>query len=480
MGSLAWPLTGPQAQQSVPASAQGGGDPIIQELVKNISTPFDPSVVKAATTPVPGAHSTGLPSNLTTPVQPHQNTPMIQGAVGRRAAKAQGISNAIIGVTNALGSVVTAEAQTKQNQIKDSATKVIMTQQAIDEATQAHDAALASGDAAAASKAQEQILKNKEVLNGVFADPKMRKALVKGFDISYTDPSSNKTEEHEAVQAAIKNAKTMKERQDLIKQQQASQQKASGQAAADAFLKQQPQGMTSNVQAQQQLAIEQSKQKATQQTLKDYLTFKASAMHANATVTAAQLREQGALMMKQSDYAHQEDMLQRRFSQAQQLLGTRYNNDLKLITARGAEARKVANEIFTDKEADPLSIYNKTRTAGETYQKNMLADISLYQQLQTQRDGMYKDSKGKQLTPDENSVKALDAQIKLVHDAIELDKSNAQNFTERASQLQKTFGLAEGSDNGSGSGTSSSSTNRSTDSTGTEETDADDPLAYLN
>src|SRR5476651_1253190 len=115
-------MEGFSAAQSVPAApppgqgSGGGQDSFVEELIRNISKPIDPGLVNAAVSPIPGAHAAQMPTSLTTPIQPHQDQPMRTGAVGHHAAKLQGIGNAITGATNALGTVVTKEAQQKQNQ----------------------------------------------------------------------------------------------------------------------------------------------------------------------------------------------------------------------------------------------------------------------------------------------------------------------------------------------------------------------------
>jgi hypothetical protein len=511
---------------AVPSAAPATAPPpdsFVQELVQNISKPIDPALVRAATTPVPGAHAAQVPSSLTTPVQPHQNQPFMTGAVGRKQAKLQGIGNAITGATNALGTVVAKEAQIKQNNIKDAATKVIMAQQAIDEAKQAHDAALASGDAAGASQAQEMIQKNTQARDAIFADPKMRKALVKGFDISYTDPTANDSEEHKAVMAAMKQAKTIQEKRQIQQQQQEKQkaaQTAAGAAAGTAFEKSTPQGMSANVYAQQRLAQEQASRKAQtdvlkdymtykasmagheatvqralirqaqakmaleqqnkkiqQETLKDYLNFKASIYRSDRTVDAAQIRQVGAAMLQQGRLQQQQDMQLQRFAQMERMAGIHFNDQLKLVQARATEARQTAKLIRQDKEADPLTQYTQLRKAGEGYERNYMADTKTLGELQQQRLAMYIDSKGSKLVPKDADVKALDAQIKMVHDQVELDKANADNFKNQANHLHSIYGLGEGGVSDDREGTGSSSAGAS-DTAGSEK--YDDDSTYLN
>jgi hypothetical protein len=134
-GSLLVPQNA--SQGGVPASATAQAGPNIEDILRNIVTPIDPTLIKAATTPIARPTQAQVPSSLMRPIQPHQNTPFMstQEVVGHKYGKEVGIGNAITGVANALGTVVKAEGQHKQDQVRDAATKVINTQQAIDEAT---------------------------------------------------------------------------------------------------------------------------------------------------------------------------------------------------------------------------------------------------------------------------------------------------------------------------------------------------------
>jgi hypothetical protein len=464
-----------QPAQSVPAAPQqqsaysGNADPIQMELIRNITAPIDPNLIHAAINSGAGAHSAQLPSSLQRPIAPYQERPMNNNpVVGHRQGKLQGIGNAITGATNAIGTVMNKEAQMKQDQTRDAATKVIMAQQSIDEAKQAHDAAIANGDAVAASKAQELIQQNTQARDAVFADPKTRRALAKGFDISYTDPSQNKTEEHAAVQAAMKQAKTLQERKQILQAQQQKDNTAAGQSAGAAYEKAQPQGLAPNNAARQQLQLIQSQKALTQETLKNYQTFKASAMHANATVSAAMIHTQGAAMMEQSRLQQQQQQLAQRFQQQLTMQNIRYKDDISLIGVRAAAAQRTAMAIYTDKESDPLTMYNKTRTAAETYSKNYMHDLDTYNKMSAGRGSLFTDAQNKPLKtqPSDADVKAYDNQVAAVKAQVELDKANADNFTKQANNLRDSFGISEGQQSGEEDSNGGANSTGDTDSIG--------------
>ena len=342
---------------AIPAQEQSAG-PDPYALIANI---VSPGLATAATTPIAGAHGGAVPSSLQRPIAPHQDRPMNQRpVVGRKAARIQGIGNAITGATNAIGAVVTKEAQMKQDQIRDAATKFIMAQQGIDEAKQAHDAAIANGDAATASKMQELIQKNTQARDGITADPKMRKALAKGFDISYTDPESNKTEEHAAVQAAIKQAKTFQEKRQIMQQQQEKQNQSAATAFGQAYEKQAPQGTAANVPAQQRLAIAQ----ATQKELGGILRSTMSAQIRADASTQNSIRQQQTELVKQTMQLKAQDYERmQRLEDRKTILGiSNYYATRRMWQEVGvAEAREKA--VLEARDADPNTIQKEADTA---------------------------------------------------------------------------------------------------------------------
>ena len=468
-------VQGVPATPAAQSSRNGGLD--IASLIQNISTPIPQGLMQAATTPVQGGHAMQVPSSLQQPIGPHQDRPMDQRqVVGRKAAKLQGIGNAITGATNAIGAVVTKEAQIKQNQIKDSATKVIQAQQAIDEAKQLHDSALATGDAATASKAQEMIQKNTQARDAIFADPKMRKTLVKGFNISYTDPASNKTEEHTAVMAAMKDAKNWQEKRQKMQELQQQQNQQAGSAAGEAFAKGQPQGMAANALAQSQVSMIQAQQKIQQQTMKDVMTYQAAMAGHQATVTAAQLRTQAQSIQQQNTFNHQQDMLNQRFAQAQHLLKERLNNDFALIGAREKAARELADDVYSDKETDPLTMYTKSNTAMLKYQDNLSKNQNLLTTLMEERQKLFPKGAGAgTAAKDPEGYQALNVQIALTQQQIKQNQQMVQNLQQQSQQIKTATGLkAVGVSDG---GAASNSTDGN--SLGSEP-DFTDPSIYAN
>ena len=335
---------------SVPASVQSGPD--INELLKNIVTPIDPNLIRAATSPVPGSHAAQIPSSLMRPIAPNQPGQLDhREVVGAGNARAQGIGNSVIAVGNLIGTLATKEKQQKQDQLRDAAQKAITAQQGIDEAKQALAAANAEPEGTPGrdqrrDTAQRMIEQNTNARNAIFADPKIRKGLQKGFDISYTDPQSNKTDEHAAVQEAIKGAKTFAEKRAAIKQLQAKQNQQAGTEFGTAFEQSQPQGLAPNVQAQQQLQAQLAQQKIQAELASKLLTVQG----ANARAAFVQASQNLRQMQNQSFMAQKIDQV---FSQNKYLDSLRHTYRLGEIGARVAATSAAALNLFRQEHLDP-------------------------------------------------------------------------------------------------------------------------------
>lgn len=441
--------------QSVPAALPQSQSPSqLDEIIRNISTPIDPGIIRAANTPIPGAHGSQVPSSLQTPVAPHQNSPMIdtRGIVGRKQGKMAGIGNAIIGATNAIGAVVSAEAQVKQDSIKDAATKVIMSQQGIDEAKQALDAAHASGDTQAAAKAQELIDHNTKARDGIFADPKLRKALAKGFDISYTDPASNKTEEHAAVQAAMKQAKTLQEKKEIQKRMQQEANAKAGAAAGAAYEKAAPQGTAPNTIAQGQYAAALEQRKNAVETLKAMGPVYAAQLRANRALNVAQLNKDAEIYKAGIEAQSKLD---------DQILKNR-QDDKNNTAARGLEELRgsIQKSVEMLKQGNPVEVMNLFNTASKNYESSIGEIQKSRQALNNELD---KKPGGSRETEIRRQLQGLDEASDSAKNAFTLNrnviaKGLGLQVTDERLQVP-TIHVGDGVSNGTSSGSGNSSTN---------------------
>jgi hypothetical protein len=450
----------------VPASPMAtiGAGPDISELIKNISEPLSPDLVRAATTPQVGPHAVQVPSSLTTSIAPHQQTPMMDPnqAVGRGYGKAVGIGNAIIGATNALGTVVTKEKQMKQGQIRDAAQKVIMAQQAIDEATNQRDAATKVGDAAGAAQFQKMIEQNTQVRDGVFADPKMRKSLVKGFDISYTDPESNKTEEHQAVMAAIKNAKTMQEKKQAIADFRQKQNTAAGAGAGAAFAAQQPRGFQPNQVAQAQLQIAQAQKK---DLVDMYKTLAPALVRADSAQRIAATQAMTRLLEQQNALTQRTFERNQTFQQRLQLMDKQQQFEMKKLFTDNALIIGREQQRLKDMATDPNRVMQMSDESDRTWSSAIAAQQTALDTAQQNLDAL---RANKAASP--QMIQQAQASVDARTQALDNTKDQASYYHNFYDAKRKILGMGseEQDSSGDGSGSDSDSTGKSDNDSSTD------------
>jgi hypothetical protein len=354
---------------TVPASMNsggsvGGGGVDIGTLLQQIQgdTATQQRLMREAITPVSGAHVGQIPSSLTNPIGPAPQSPN----QGRPQNKGQAIGDMIRSAGNAVSKVITAEKQQKQAHLTDAATKLFTAQAAIDEAQQQHDSATAIGDNATAQKAQQLIDQNTKVRDGITSDPKLRKALAKGLNIDYIDPSNNKTEEHAAVQAAIKNAKTIQEKRQLAKQaQQQHQQQANQQGAQNfgqAFAKSQPQTLAPNQMAQQKLEQQQAQEKSLVEAYK-----------AQTPREIALLQQQTQLQKQHEEIVARDEQRRQRLEDRKSLLGLEEQKARRLANYSSGLAVQREQKVLNMRNADPTLVQNAAEQSAREWDGRMEA-----------------------------------------------------------------------------------------------------------
>ena len=448
--TLDWPLSQTTQTSSVPASVGGGGVDIgalLQQIQGDTAT--QQKLMREAITPVSGSHVGQIPSALTKPIG---EAPQSQTPYERPRSKGEAISNMINSAGNAVSKVITAEKQRKQTHLTDAATKLFTAQAAIDEAQQQHDSATAIGDNTAAQKAQQLIDQNTKVRDGITSDPKLRKSLAKGLNIDYIDPSNNKTEEHAAVQAAIKNAKNMQEKRQLAQQaQQQHQQQANQQGAQNfgaAFAKSQPQTLAPNQMAQAQHSAYVEAQKANLAATKALVPLLSAQIKANSAESLETRREVHtdnlALMKSQDSW----ERLNASILARQDLAKTQFGYKLHEIAAEGNKELAVFKAKLVEKNADPLTsvkAYQDFQTKSATTQSKLAQTVST---LQVQRN-----QAAKQKPYDESMVSNLDQQLSVAKQA----QTTYGQAVDGISTWYNKIADVSGEDKSSGSKSSSSS-----------------------
>jgi hypothetical protein len=438
------------SNSTVPASvgnsgASDGGiniGALLQQIQGDTAT--QQRLMREAITPISGSHVGQIPSTLTTPVGEAPQTPN----QGRPQNKGQAIGDMIRSAGNAVSKIITAEKQQKQAHLTDAATKLFTAQAAIDEAQQQHDSATALGDNATAQKAQQLIDQNTKVRDGITSDPKLRKALAKGLNIDYIDPSNNKTEEHAAVQAAIKNAKTIQEKKQLAQQEQQKRNQQGAQNFGQAFAKSQPQMLAPNQMAQAQYSAYVEAQKANSAATKALIPLLSAQVRANSAESLETRREAHAdnlALMKSQDAW---ERLNASISARQDLAKTESGYKLHEIAAEGSKELAVFKAKLVEKNADPLTsvkAYQDFQTKAATTQSKLAQTVST---LQVQRD-----QAAKQKPYDESIVSNLDQQLLVAKQA---QTTYGQAVDGISTWYNKLAGVSE-EDKSSGSKSSSSS-----------------------
>lgn len=273
-----------QNSGSVPSS---GGD-IGAELSKLLGEGMNPEemgrLATAAARPVPTTIPT-VPGSLQYQPKQWQNAPMDNRRPTTAAeSKTQGISNAINGVLNAVGAKETEHLNNQKMQIATDTQTLILSQQAIDQATQAMNA-LPEGDPGR-KQYQDMIDHNKTLMNGILSDPKTRKAIAKGYKIDFTNPSANQTMEHQAVAQGRELAKKSA-------------------SYADKFAEAMPRGLQPNAQAQAQYQAALAQQKNQLETMKAFIPLLREMQRGKNQLSQESLKGQYQLAVKLQDGQNQ-------------------------------------------------------------------------------------------------------------------------------------------------------------------------------
>jgi hypothetical protein len=197
-----------------------------------------------------------MPSAFTTP-NPQAGPAQMDNrqVVGKGNARAQGIGNAVSATTRAVTTFVNARRNNEQRQNATKVARLMQAQQGKDQAAQLMQTM--KGTDPGFQAALQSYNKNDEIVKTMLSDPKFAKVVEKGFQISLTDPSQNKTEHHAAVQAGIDMFNKIRGKQ------QQQQQVTPAQAAqmAQRFQQQMPTQLAPNQQAMARLQILQQQQK---------------------------------------------------------------------------------------------------------------------------------------------------------------------------------------------------------------------------
>lgn len=192
--------TAPPQMQSGPADVSQQLDAIFSQNSQELQ-----KLAVAATTPVAGPHATSVPASLNRPETGFQGAPLDhREVVGAGNARGQGIGNSIVATLNTIGAVKNTMDNKKKVEIASSTQQLVTAQAAADQAKQIM-AANPDQNSTAYKQAKEAFDHNTQI-QGTILTGKHGKDIMKGFNIDYTDPSANKTIQHDAVAMGKKRA----------------------------------------------------------------------------------------------------------------------------------------------------------------------------------------------------------------------------------------------------------------------------------
>lgn len=311
---------GPTVTQASQVPASSGLDSqTIQSIASSLTTPIDQSLIKAATTLVPGGHSMQMPASMMQPIAPYQERPMnTRPVVGAGNARARGIANAFTGMTNAIGAITTAKAQKEHNIISVSTERLMQAQSSIDQANQILQTDPNN------KVAKDTVEKNKKVMDTILSDDKIRKGIEKGLNISFTDPSKNKTPEHGAVQA--------------------------GRASfSEEFAKQMPQQMGFDPIAQARLQSAMAIQKQQMESVKAIMPYMSQLVRTQGQMNVEALKEAARAAQTNANWANKFEMLRRHQNFLGEMQDRKYKSEAQLTDRRYQDMIDAQKAIFNNK-----------------------------------------------------------------------------------------------------------------------------------
>jgi hypothetical protein len=439
----------PQGGGASDSNASDNKD-VAMEMIRSYSGSIDPSILRAGLTPVPTGPSTSVvPPSLTRPVGDFKERPMnTQPVVGAGNARARGIGNAITGLTNAVGQVVHAKKQLDQDKLSVSTQRLLQSQQAINQANQfLQDPNI---DPSRKQALMDSVTKNQKIMNTMLDDPKLRKDLEKGLNISFTDPSKNQTDQHNAVQEGIK---SMQEQ----------------------FAEQMPQTVGPDPMATFRMQEAIREQTAGQKLLQSVIPRILSAKDAMERTKLVQFREDKRQVDRHSFEAAR---LAQQFANSKELAGLHHTYRLGEIGEQMKQMGQKAMELFQNEHLDPTILFNEQQKFY-TQMAGVEGRITGAQGATVTALAQLGAALGK--TTDSDAKAQISAQIKQMQDFqknLDLQMTNLQGFKGRYNKVIKhlqDLSAGQAPANGGQDDTGTSSTGIGAGATG----GAFDPSALL-
>jgi len=399
-------LTQSQALPStVGPSNIGGAD--IGALMQQVSSqlgvdPVTQKDITAALTPVTQKGPTGVPSyyGFRTPNPPPA---MIDTSerIGKSAARSQGIGNAISATVGALAQFKATRDQRKQEADATKVSRLVEAQNAITQAQQ-----IQPGQPGYEA-AQKAIQDNNNIIQGMFQDPKFVKTIEKGFQISMTDPSQNKTQEHGIVQRGL----------DMFRQR--SGQQVDAQEAMKRFQANIPTQIAPNQQAIQALQTKMAQQKAATEYAKAFMPMMVQQTKFQQAQTLQNAKEAWESVQNANKIGVAYAIAAAKNRTATGIANARINAEYGLEARREASRLDFLTKAIAAKAGDPIQQQKLVETADKEWQDSKDKARQRIDTLNGQLNNLMGNSRAGFTT---EQKKQLDQQIKETKDQIEGQK----------------------------------------------------------
>ena len=351
-GSLLGPQSyaPPQMTQAgtLPSITGGLDQSQLQDLFKDLVPTTSMEDYRRAMTPVAQRTPMSMQGFYQPPVQRPGPVQLDERpVVGAGNARGQGITNTISASINALAQFKAAHDEHKQAADANKVATYIDATNKLQQAQQMFQQ-LAPNDPQRA-ELQKVISSNSSLIQGMSSDPKFVKTLEKGFNISLTDPSQNKTPDHNIVKRGL--ALFQSQRQQPLSPQAA-------QGVAQRFQQSQPMGLGPNVQAQQELQIKQAIDQGKAAMAKERMDYYKAQLEYKGKVDVADIQKFTELQKVAMQDNSKWNLAVQKFGFDSTLAA--YDRNTRLMV----EDAKAGPQNFKTN----MELFNK---ASETYQKSM-------------------------------------------------------------------------------------------------------------
>lgn len=392
-----------------------------------------------ALTPVAGAAPVQMPPYFTRQLpQPGALIQDTRPVVGAGNARAQGIGNSINAVIHGIAQFKSQRDQTQQTVDATKVQRLIEVQNGI---SQAEQTLRMTQDPAIRAEAQRTLEHNQGLMAQMLSDKKFSKLVEKGFNISLTDPSANKTPEHGAVQKGIDMFKKANNQPYTPEQAKAMAQK---------FQAAQPQQLGPNVVAQQMLQYKMLEQ---QQWQKFAAAMLPRIFSANSAMERAQYQAGVREFLQTREFAFKANAAGAKIAADQNMAWLRHTYRSEEITQHVNESMHAMYQLFQDKSLDPTTLFKLKSDFTNKFAANEARFRAATAQI---LQAIAAAQAAKAASTDKNEKAAMDLKIQDMqkqYESIMVQQSNYESYKDSFfNQMQRLEELSGGGGGQSGPG----------------------------